>query len=208
MAGGKVVPLRRGTATDRAAPDLTALARRAVRDVAELEQLVESLESHPRLRALAATLARSLHPHDTDDLLQSTLERVVRGICSFRADGDLIGWVSRIMRNAQIELLRKEASEHTKVGGYGRESSREGSGDPADLIGDGELRHFALVAWTRTSHDPDVRLLWDRVYAGLSVDQLRSRSGEPRSTVYLKLRRGGEKLAREFAKLTLGRRST
>jgi len=200
MPSPKVVPLRPASAADSPS-DLSQLALRSIGSGAELEQLVERLSRDRQLRTLAGKLAYSLAGHSPDDLMQCTLERVVRGIGSYRGSGDVLGWVSRIMRNAQIELARREVSESDKRNGYALEAPGGAGGDPADVLGDRELRRGVLEAWRRTRDDEEVRLFWERVYVGLSVEQLVRSTGHPRSTVYVMLKRGGSKLLREFERL-------
>ncbi|HZR81758.1 MAG TPA: sigma-70 family RNA polymerase sigma factor [Candidatus Binatia bacterium] len=202
MAGSNVIPLRRRAPAD-APPDLARLAQRAAVSAGDLRVLVETLEAEPRLRALATRLARGLAVHGPEDLLQNTLERVVRGLASYRATGDFLGWVMRIMRNAHVEIVRREARARTRAlgGGVWVESDDGESDDPADALGERQVRERVLDAWRHTSHDSDVRLFWDRVYVGLSVEQLMRRTGRPRSTVYLMLQRGGRKLATELRRL-------
>lgn len=200
MASPKVVPLR--PASELEGPsELSALALRGAASSAQLEQLAERLSRDAQLRALAAKLASSLAGHTPEDLMQCTLERVVRGIASYRGAGDVLGWVSRIMRNAHIELARREVSERDKHGSYAREDGDEPSLDPAELLRDRELRHGVLEAWRRKSHDEEVQLFWQRVYVGLSVDQIVRQTGHPRSTVYVMLKRGCSKLLLEFERL-------
>lgn len=200
MQSPKVVPLRPPAAPD-GPNDLSQLALRAAQSSVQLTELAERLARDPQLRALAAKLATSLGGHAADDLMQCTLERVVRGIASYRGTGDVLGWVSRIMRNTHIEIARREVSERGKHGGYALEGSGGPSVDPADLLRDRELRAGVLEAWRRKSHDAEVRLFWERVYVGLSVDQLVRQTGLPRSTVYVMLKRGCSKLLLEFERL-------
>jgi hypothetical protein len=44
-------------------------------------------------------------------------------------------------------------------------------------------------------------MFWQRVYVGLSVEQIVRQSGHPRSTVYVMLKRGCSKLLLEFERL-------
>jgi RNA polymerase sigma factor (sigma-70 family) len=181
--------------------DLSQLALRAAESSVQLTELAECLARAPQLRTLAAKLASSLGSHSADDLMQCTLERVVRGIASYRGSGDVLGWVSRIMRNTQIEIARREISERGKQGSYALEGMDAPSADPAELLRDRELRAGVLEAWRRKSHDAEVRLFWQRVYVGMSVDQLVRQTGYPRSTVYVMLKRGCSKLLLEFERL-------
>ena len=107
----KVVPLRTPSTESSGLDDLSALALHAATRPSARRELLERLEREPVLRALASKLARGLNSHGAEDLLQSTLERVVRGLASYRGEGDFLGWVSRILRNAQIALIRHEARE-------------------------------------------------------------------------------------------------
>ena len=199
MTSPKVVPLR--VADREVQSDLSRLALRGAESAVQLGELAERLARDANLRALAAKLASSLADHSADDLLQCTLERVVRGIASYRGTGDVLGWVSRIMRNTHIELARREASERGKHGSFALERADEPAGDPAELLRDRELRHGVLEAWRRKRDDAEVRMFWQRVYVGLSVEQLVRETGHPRSTVYVMLKRGCSKLLGEFERL-------
>jgi RNA polymerase sigma factor (sigma-70 family) len=199
-----VIPLRKRTEVPNSLGDLGLLALRAVDDASERALLVETLGRHAQVRGLAARLARSLAGHGPEDLVQATLERVVRGLASYRGSGDLLGWVGRIMRNTHIELLRREAREQSGDAAYRLEPIEVSADDPTVALDEREIRASVLAAWRRTSSDADVRMFWDRAYVGLSVEQLMRRTGRPRSTVYLMLQRGGQKLAREVGRLLEG----
>jgi RNA polymerase sigma factor (sigma-70 family) len=187
---------------DDAGPaDLSRLALRGAGSKAELSAFAEHLCRAPQVRSMAAQLARSLSDHSADDLLQWTLERVVRGIASYRGSGDVLGWVGRIMRNAHIELARREVSDRRKSREHALDDAAAHTTDPADLLHERRRRACVLEAWRRTSDDPEVRLFWERVYVGLSVDQLVRATGHPRSTVYVMLKRGGGKLLHEFERV-------
>jgi len=198
MGSAKVVPLR--LPADEPS-ELSLLALRGAASSGQLEELAERLSRNAQLRALAVKLAVSLAGHSPDDLMQYTLERVVRGIASYRGEGDVLGWVSRIMRNTHVELARREVSERGKHGSYALEDPGELSYDPAELLRDRELRQGVLEAWRRKSHDEEVRMFWQRVYVGLSVEQIVRQTGHPRSTVYVMLKRGCSKLLGEFERL-------
>jgi RNA polymerase sigma factor (sigma-70 family) len=188
-------------ADDASPSDLSQLALRGAASRAELSAFAEHLCRAPQVRTLAAQLAHSLCDHSADDLLQWTLERVVRGIASYRGTGDVLGWVARIMRNAHIELARREASDRRKCREHALDDAGAQAADPADLLHERRLRACVLEAWQRTRHDAEVRLFWERVYVGLSVDQLVRATGHPRSTVYVMLKRGGSKLLHEFERV-------
>ncbi len=202
MAAPRVIPLRPEPVADAAADDLSQLALRGAQSSTRLEELAERLSRDARLRAIAAKLASSLAGHSADDLMQCTLERVVRGIASYRGAGDVRGWVSRVMRNMQIEIARREVSERGRQNDYAAEGRNSGvSSDPAEELPDRELRRAVLEAWQRKSDDAEVRMFWQRVYVGMSVDQIVRQSGHPRSTVYVMLKRGCSKLLGEFERL-------
>jgi RNA polymerase sigma factor (sigma-70 family) len=206
MSRSKVIPLRSGGAATPGGNDLRALAREAAERRVDLTRLLEQLSANPTLRLLAGRLAQPLASHGPDDLVQCTLERVCRGIRSYRAEGDLLGWVGRIMRNTQIELLRKEAAESIKRAGLAAERPEEEVG-PDELLDRHEVRKRVREAWDATRSDDDVRLFWDRSFVGLSVEQIVRRTGRPRSTVYLMLGRGAEKLRRELERRLASRRT-
>jgi RNA polymerase sigma factor (sigma-70 family) len=196
----KVVPLRPVLARG-AESDLSRLALDGAASSERLSELAERLSAEPQLRALAAKLSASLAGHSAEDLLQGTLERVLRGIGSYRGDGDVLGWVSRIMRNMQIELARREISERGKHGSYALETPVQLPSDPVDLLREQELRRTVLETWVRKRDDAEVRLFWQRVYVGLSVEQLVRETGHPRSTLYVMLKRGSAKFLQEFQRL-------
>ena len=189
--------LPRTFAPNKELSDLSRLALRGAESSGYLAEFAERLAREPKLRAFARTLSRSLTEHSADDLLQYTLERAIRGIGSYRGACDVLGWVSTIMRNTQIELARREVSERGKHSTYALEEHRQAP-DPADLLRDLEERRGVLEAWRRTRHDCEVRMFWQRTYVGMSVEQIVRESGHPRSTVYVMLQRGCSKLLREF----------
>lgn len=211
MASAKVIPLRpdpRAAELEGATPraprspaDLEGLARRAPLSPAALRDLLEALSGDRALRVLAERLARPLGMHGPEDLMQSTLERVLRGVASFRGTGELMAWVQRIMRNAQIEILRREAAERGKRAALAAEPRADREAGVDERVGRWQRRALAVEAWRRLKRDADVRLFWERAYLGRSVEQIVRRSGRPRSTVYLMLKRGGSKLVREFERL-------
>jgi RNA polymerase sigma factor (sigma-70 family) len=215
MQHSKVVPLR--PAPGRPGPvaleghgggpqgDLSQLALRARGHALDLAELARRLENHPQVRLLARRLARSLTWHGPDDLLQTALERVVRGIRSYRGSGDILGWTARIMRNAQVEWMRREAHESSKLAGYARETEPTSSPDPAQAVSDEEIKQAVRAVWCQDCEDPNVRIFWDRAYVGLSVEQIMRRTGHPRSTVYSMLKRGEMKFLRDYRRL-LGER--
>jgi RNA polymerase sigma factor (sigma-70 family) len=205
MDRSKVVPLRSAGPVPLAGEDLAALALRAGEEDAQLARLVDRLENDPQLRTLSRRLARRLAWHGPEDLMQTTLERVVRGIGSYRGSGDLVGWVARIMRNAQIEWARKEASEGRKLSDYSRESDRLDAASLAPEVEERERHERVLAVWTRRRHDADVEVMWDRLYVGLTVEQIMRRTGHPRSTVYLMLKKGALKFLRDWKQLGAGR---
>jgi RNA polymerase sigma factor (sigma-70 family) len=204
MDRSNVVPLRSAGRFPLAEDDLAVLALRASEQDELLAQLVDRLESDPQLRTLSRRLARRLTWHGAEDLMQTTLERVVRGIASYRGSGDLVGWVARIMRNAQIEWARKEASEGRKLSDYSRESDAPGGTTLAPDVEEREQRERVLAVWTRRRNDPDVEVMWDRLYVGMTVEQIMRRTGHPRSTVYSMLKKGALKFLHDWKQLTAG----
>jgi hypothetical protein len=58
-----------------------------------------------------------------------------------------------------------------------------------------------LRVWRRRRPDPDVEVLWDRLYIGLTVEQIVRRTGHPRSTVYHMLKKGAIKFMRDWRAL-------
>jgi RNA polymerase sigma factor (sigma-70 family) len=194
----KVVALNPPAREAEAPDELSRLALQARAQAEVLDELVGRLERDSRLQALSRRLSRDLAWHGAEDLLQSTLERVVRGIRSYRGSGSVVGWAAQIMRNACFEWRRREASEDEKVVELGHEIERGEQPDPLQALTHRELERVVLQTWQRRSADPDVRIFWDRTYVGLSVEQIMRRTGHPRSTVYHMLKKGGLKFLREY----------
>lgn len=62
----------------------------------------------PRLRRFALTLTR--HEDDADDLAQSTLERALSRLDTWKEDSRLDSWLFKIMQNHWIDQLRAKRS--------------------------------------------------------------------------------------------------
>lgn len=80
----------------------------------------EILEAVPHIRRFACSLTRNVA--DADDLLQSTIERVLSR--PMPDDADLKRWMFRICRNIWVDGLRAEATRHvasTDVAGMSAE---------------------------------------------------------------------------------------
>ena len=63
------------------------------------------IEKLPNLRRYALSLCRS--GDQADDLVQSTVERALRARDGFDPDSRIEAWLFRILRNAWIDILRK-----------------------------------------------------------------------------------------------------
>lgn len=70
------------------------------------EQIVETL---PRLRRFARTLARNAH--DADDVVQIAVERALARLDQLRPGAPLASWLFGIVRNAWIDEVRGRARQ-------------------------------------------------------------------------------------------------
>ncbi len=94
------------------------------------DRIVELL---PRLRRFALTLAR--REDEADDLVQSTVERALARLDSWRPDTRLDSWLFKIMQNHWIDLVRSRRSR----GGV------EADPDAADQVAGSDGRHVTGV---------------------------------------------------------------
>ena len=67
----------------------------------------------PNLRRFALSLSRK--PDLADDLVQITVERAIAGQAGFDRQARLEPWLFRIMRNAWIDMTRRQRSAGTQV---------------------------------------------------------------------------------------------
>lgn len=79
-------------------------------DAAFSEALIAFL---PNLRRFALSLAR--RPDVADDLVQITVERAIANADSFDASQQMAPWLFRIMRNAFIDMTRREKRAGTQI---------------------------------------------------------------------------------------------
>lgn len=84
----------------------------------------------PRLRRFAHGLARS--PADADDLVQMTIERVLRSKDQWQPGSRLDSWVYRIMRNLWIDTVRSRS----------RKEKLEAPVEEAEQMGDDPSPHI------------------------------------------------------------------
>jgi RNA polymerase sigma-70 factor (ECF subfamily) len=92
--------------------DLVARAREG--DAKAIEQLLRSL----RQRAMAAALRVLHNPDDAEDAVQDAFLKIWRSLPSFEGRSSFQTWVHRIVVNASLDLVRRQAaraetSEHT-----------------------------------------------------------------------------------------------
>lgn len=78
----------------------------------EFEKLLKAHFSFLRKQALRLTQNR----FDADDLVQETVEKIVRNAEKFMPDSNFKAWISTIMRNSYINELRKKKRQMTVFG--------------------------------------------------------------------------------------------
>ncbi|MEO7733671.1 MAG: RNA polymerase sigma factor [Kofleriaceae bacterium] len=165
----------------------------SLEDARRRRQLDQLLYDHgDLLRRLAARLCRS--SFDPDDLVQDVLERTVQHFDQLPAGVDHRAWMTRVMRNAFIDRLRRRQTRPTGV-----ELDDDLATPPAE----------PSEWWERLDAEDiraNVRRLPDELRGafelfaleGCSYQQIADRLGIPRSTVGTRVLRARRKLKQLF----------
>lgn len=165
----------------------------SLEDARRRRQLDKILSDHGALlRRLAARLCRS--SFDPDDLVQDVLERTVQHFDELPAGVDHRAWMTRVMRNAFIDRIRRRAARPTGV----------------ELEDDLATPAAESSAWWERLDAEDIRAhvckLPDELRGafelfaleGCSYQEIADRLGIPRSTVGTRVLRARRKLKQLF----------
>lgn len=94
-------------------------------DKASLKQLLELPEFQDRLKIICEFVA-SRYKTNPDDLIQEANVKIARVIDQFKAEGSFKAWASKVVRNLQIDLLRKQNCQRKYVKAQARSIGTEG----------------------------------------------------------------------------------
>ena len=143
------------------------------------------LEHVPRLRAFLRKLSGSAH--DTEDLLQDTLERSLRHRRSFDPGGSLSGWLTKTAFRCYLDLREKRRREPSQLGDAAEmvRARNQPSAEARDLIGQ-LLRRLAPI-------EQDIVLRFH--HRRESIAEIGDALGMPVNTVKSHLHRARRKLS-------------
>lgn len=158
----------------------------------------------PSLRRIAAWLTRS--PERAEDLLQDTAVLALRFRDSYRADTNLHAWLTRIMRNRHISLMRRRSLEdRTFAAGdsstlslwsTSEDTRRAGAGSDAADADDGFSDPVLAALSELRGEFRDVVMLCD--VDSLSYAEAAATLGCPLGTIMSRLHRGRKELRRRL----------
>lgn len=162
---------------------------------AEYQQLV--LIHLDSLHNYAKILTRS--PEETEDLLQETLLRAYRSFGSFDRSFDCKVWLFKIMRNAQIDRMRRKHARPVEEGwpgfdGLEPDTRKEVSLYPVPMNPEEILLRRLTIEEVRTAIR-NLPPLWREIVElreieGLSYQEIAEIIGKPIGTVMSRLYRG------------------
>jgi len=154
-----------------------------------VENIVAAL---PALKRFALSLSR--RPDIADDLVQITAERAFRARARFDPDTRLEAWLFRILRNAWIDMLRRDATRGEVVDIHDNPQA-----DPVDSAAQNENRlMLASVRAAMLTLPEDQRAVLHLVcVAGLSYAEAAQTLEIPQGTVMSRLSRARIALAKK-----------
>lgn len=144
-----------------------------------------------RERLWAVALRTTRNPEDAADALQDALISAHRGAASFRADAQVSTWLHRIVVNACLDRMRKQAVRATVPW---PEEDWEAPADPRDRMGERETRMLVHEALLRIPPDQRAAVVAVDV-EGFSVAEAARALGVAEGTVKSRCARGRTKLA-------------
>lgn len=193
--------LRAGDARGAAAPhyerlmtpeltdaELTTLAQRASQgDIDALERLFLALL--PRVRNLVRYLVRG--DRDVDDLSQEALLHLLRGLGTYRGEGEFRAWVDRVVARSVFASRR-----HRERATDWDMSSDELTPTDSGALPDAECARRQLAACLDTLPDAQRGALVSHHVLGMTVPEVSAALGISEETVRSRLRLGKERLKR------------
>lgn len=166
--------------------ELTTLAQRASQgDIDALERLFLALL--PRVRNLVRYLVRG--EREVDDLSQEALLQLLRGLGTYRGDGEFRAWVDRVVARS-VFASRRRPEQATDWSTTADELT------PTDsrALPDAECGRRQLVACLDALPDPQRGALVGHHVLGMTVPEVSEALGVPEETVRSRLRLGKERL--------------
>lgn len=168
--------------------ELRSLAQQASQgDLDALEQLFLALL--PRVRNLVRYLIRG--DQEVDDLSQEALLNLLRGLGTYRGEGEFRAWVDRVVARSVFASRRRRepATEFDS-------SSEQLTPTDAWALPDAQCARRQLVACLDTLPDAQRGALVRHHVLGMTVPEVSEALGVPEETVRSRLRLGKERLKR------------
>ncbi len=182
-------------AASRAPDPLDALARRAAEGDREAAQALLTAVA-PRVLAIVRNILGPRHP-DVDDALQETLIGLARSLPSWRGEGSILGYTSRIAVRSALHAARKARA---RDGRRGEEHAH--AGPPEDGLT--QRRRDIVRAMLEALPAEQAETLALRVCHGASLHEVAEVTGVPVNTVRSRVRLAKEALKRRFARFMEG----
>lgn len=142
----------------------------------------------PRLRRFALRLTRDLQ--NADDLVQSTMVRVLTTQAHKRESGDLRAWLFRILYRQFLDQRKRNKRYAWMLGALGREAVASSPSAEREVMAASELSTFAQL-----TEEQQRLLLWVTV-EGLSYQTIAEMLDVPIGTVMSRLSRARHAMRR------------
>lgn len=170
--------------------ELSELAQRARSgDTAALERLFLSLL--PRVRNLVRYLVRG--DRDVDDLSQEALLTLLRGLDTYRGEGEFRAWADRVVARSVFATLKRRPDQPTELEPTTPHEFSQGStSTPPDAY----CVRRQLVAHLDTLPDSQRGALVRHHVLGMTVPEVSEELGVSQETVRSRLRLGRDRLRR------------
>jgi RNA polymerase sigma-70 factor (ECF subfamily) len=171
-------------------PELSDLARRAARGDARLTERL-FLALLPRVRNLVRYLIRG--DHDVDDFSQEALLTILRGLESYRGEGEFRAWADRIVARSVFAARKRRSERPTDTEcTVGHELNQGSMAPPPDSY----CERRQVVAHLDTLPDNQRAVLVLHYVLGMTVPEVSVEIGAPEETVRSRLRLGKDRLRR------------
>lgn len=164
------------------------LVRRVLDGDRDLFRLLVERESVVVYRACLRILAQ---PEAAEDVAQEAFVIAYRSLGSFRGDGSLGGWVTRIA--TRLALRRVDRRPTLALDAIAEPADRQRQADPLSSILDGEREVTVREAVSRLA-EPYREVVALRFFGELSLAEIAAATGRPVATIKTHLRRGLERL--------------
>lgn len=173
--------------------ELSDLARQALGGGEEqIERLFLALL--PRVRNLVRYLVRT--DRDVDDLSQEALITLLRGLGSYRGDGEFRAWADRVVARSVFAALKRRPEQTTDTE---TAAPPDFTHDSVAFAQDAYCARRQLVEQLDTLPDSQRTALVSHHVLGMTVPEVSEELGVPEETVRSRLRHGRERLRRLLA---------